>query len=55
MVARTSEFITSLDHFSKRASIYIDPETDLYAELCHLRSREEDLHKCFPIIKKGNV
>uniref|UniRef100_A0A8D8E6L0 TBC1 domain family member 24 n=2 Tax=Culex pipiens TaxID=7175 RepID=A0A8D8E6L0_CULPI len=45
MVAKTPEGI-SLENLSKqRASVYIDPDTDLYLELQYLQSRA-DLTKC---------
>ncbi|XP_055540566.1 GTPase-activating protein skywalker isoform X5 [Wyeomyia smithii] len=43
MVAKTPEGI-SLENLSKRASVYIDPDCDLYLELQYLQSA--DFHKC---------
>lgn len=44
MVAKTPEGI-SLENLSKRASVYIDPDCDLYLELQYLQSRA-DFNKC---------
>ncbi|XP_058450988.1 GTPase-activating protein skywalker isoform X5 [Malaya genurostris] len=43
MVAKTPEGI-SLENLSKRASVYIDPDCDVYLELQYLQS--SDFHKC---------
>lgn len=44
MVAKTPEGI-SLENLSKRASVYIDPDCDLYLEIQYLQSRAE-FNKC---------
>lgn len=44
MVAKTPEGI-SLENLSKRASVYIDPDCDLYLELQYLQSAA-DFNKC---------
>ncbi|XP_065081106.1 GTPase-activating protein skywalker isoform X4 [Ochlerotatus camptorhynchus] len=45
MVAKTPEGI-SLENLSKRASVYIDPDCDLYLELQYLQSAAADFNKC---------
>ncbi|XP_058815097.1 GTPase-activating protein skywalker isoform X5 [Topomyia yanbarensis] len=48
MVAKTPEGI-SLENLSKRASVYIDPDCDLYLELQYLQSSDFNKCTCFDL------
>lgn len=48
MVAKTPEGM-SLENLSKRASVYIDPDTDLYLELQYLQSSDYNKCNCFDL------
>ncbi|XP_055644993.1 GTPase-activating protein skywalker isoform X8 [Toxorhynchites rutilus septentrionalis] len=48
MVAKTPEGI-SLENLSKRASVYIDPDCDLYFELQYLQSADFNKCQCFDL------
>lgn len=57
MVAKTPEGI-SLENLSKRASVYIDPDCDLYLELQYLQSSRLTKCACFDIhllTSKGRI